>query len=150
LFYGYRDLYYRGPSPITKKETKMTDFIERLENVKRVLEAMDPHEREKHFNMEMWGRRTDCGTVGCAAGHASLDPWFQENGFKGRINPAGNIELWDDEFGWTVFSRRKVTNFFGKAGVDIFLDDTLRSVETVIAELDRAILTLRETEKAVP
>ena len=62
-------------------------LIERWENGLRVLKAMDPHEREKHFNMALWGKKTDCGTLACAAGHMSLDPWFRRRGFASVWRP---------------------------------------------------------------
>ncbi len=63
-------------------EVSVVQLIERWQNGLRVLQSMDPHEREKHFNMALWGRKTDCGTVACAAGHFSLDPWFVTLGFS--------------------------------------------------------------------
>lgn len=68
-------------------------IIERWENVLRVLTSMTRHEREHHFAMTIWGTKTSCGTVGCAAGHCSLDPWFRKRGFKGEwaTNPYSTL-----------------------------------------------------------
>lgn len=37
---------------------------------------------QNRFNMHRFAVPTDCGTVGCIAGHCAQDPWFQERGFK--------------------------------------------------------------------
>lgn len=60
-------------------------IIERWENVLRVLTSMTRHERNRHFEMIDWGRKTSCGTIACAAGHCSLDPWFRRRGFSGEF-----------------------------------------------------------------
>jgi hypothetical protein len=49
--------------------------IENLKQLRRVVEAVP----EGQFDMEWFGKKTDCGTVCCAAGWAALDPWFQAN-----------------------------------------------------------------------
>jgi len=51
-------------------------YLERWEQALCVLDGLTPHERENHFNMGTWGRRTECGTNACLAGHCSLNPWF--------------------------------------------------------------------------
>jgi hypothetical protein len=61
-------------------------YIERLEQLIRVLRGLSPHERRKHWDMSSWGYKSDCGTVACAAGHAGMDPWFTRRGF--RLFPA--------------------------------------------------------------
>lgn len=60
----------------------------RWERVETVLAGMSEHEIDNHFNMGVWGRKTDCGTVGCAAGQCALDPWFKRRGFGLRFKPA--------------------------------------------------------------
>jgi hypothetical protein len=72
--------------PKTKAE-----LIERWENVRRVLTSLSPHDAAEHFDMADWGRKTECGTVGCAAGLCSLDPWFQERKFKAEMSPFGQL-----------------------------------------------------------
>lgn len=57
-------------------------YIERFENLIRVMNGLSEHERIKHFNMRTWGTETECGTACCAAGFCGLDPWFNEQGFK--------------------------------------------------------------------
>lgn len=101
------------------------ELIERWQNVHRVLDAMPEHERQKHWDMSIWGRQTDCGTIACAAGHCGLDAWFRERGFKldflGRESRISNVP-----------------DFFGLEGTSrIFWDSTQRPVETVIDEVRR-------------
>jgi hypothetical protein len=57
-------------------------YIERFEQLIRVLRGLSPHERRKHFNMRNWGIETECGTTACAAGFCGLDPWFRRRGFR--------------------------------------------------------------------
>jgi hypothetical protein len=57
-------------------------YIERFEQLIRVLRDLPRHERRKHFNMYNWGVETECGTTACAAGFCGLDPWFRRRGFK--------------------------------------------------------------------
>lgn len=56
--------------------------VERWEKVYEVLQKLTPHQQRKHFYMGYWGYKTECGTIGCAAGLCALDPWFIERGFK--------------------------------------------------------------------
>lgn len=110
---------------ITKKQR-----IERWENVLRVLRALTPHERKKHFDMAWWGRKTDCGTIACAAGHCGMDPWFRKRGFR--------LSFVKGDEGGEVPS---VTDFFGFTGAhDIFLNSNARPVSQVIKEV-RAHIT---------
>lgn len=101
------------------------ELIERWRNVHRVLNAMPEHERQKHWDMSIWGKQTECGTVACAAGHCGLDAWFRERGFKldfrGHESRISNVP-----------------DFFGLEGTSrIFWDSTQRPVETVIDEVHR-------------
>lgn len=57
-------------------------YIERFEQLIRVLRGLSRHEREKHLDMNTWGEETECGTTCCAAGFAGLDPWFKRRGFS--------------------------------------------------------------------
>ena len=47
----------------------------------RCIENLTPHERKHHFDMGDWIQETECGTVGCAAGHCGLDPNIRKQGF---------------------------------------------------------------------
>jgi hypothetical protein len=60
---------------------RILDRIERYRQLIRVMRGLSKHERERHFDMESWGRKTPCGTTMCAAGFCGVDPWFQERGF---------------------------------------------------------------------
>lgn len=120
----------------TWDELKKAQQVERWENVVRVLKALTPHQREKHWDMSDWGKTTDCGTVACAAGHCGLDPWFRRRGFQlnfikcncGEPNCAERLDF-------------DVEGFFGVEGSDqIFygsgsVDDVIARVETYIEEL---------------
>jgi hypothetical protein len=120
--------------------------IERWEQAVRVLEGLDEHTRTQHWDMGVWGRRTPCGTVACAAGHCGLDPWFRERGLQLNMylfnidaedNP-DNYDLDPDTF--------DVAGFFGYFGSrDIFWNGTPRPVETVIEEMKAFIQRLRNT-----
>lgn len=107
--------------------------IERWENVIRVLRALTPHERRKHWDMSDWGRKTDCGTIGCAAGHCGMDPWFTRRGFKLVFTPGGYGHMSKDP-----------EQFFDSWGVDhIFHDSTKRPVGVVIKEIQQHIKNIK-------
>jgi len=109
------------------------ELIERWENVPRVLDAMTEHERQKHWDMSVWGRITECGTVHCAAGRCGLDPWFRDRGFKFDFDPNGEPQI------------SNVMPFFGAEGSSrIFLDSSRRPVETVIEEVRNYTLELQK------
>lgn len=74
---------------MTTRKTETQKQIERFENLIRVMRSLTKHERRKHFDMNRWGVKTECGTVMCAAGHCMMDPWFKRRGFKAKF-------LWDD------------------------------------------------------
>jgi hypothetical protein len=79
------------------------DLIVRWENVERVLDSLPMHERRKHFSMEMWGQKTECGTVACAAGHCGLDPWFRRRGLQLNFNYRGEATGRNgDDFGYDM------------------------------------------------
>jgi hypothetical protein len=107
--------------------------IERWQNVLRVLRALTPHERKRHFDMSWWGLKTDCGTVACAAGHCGMDPWFRRRGFKLRFGKDAKIG-----------ESPSVTEFFGFEGAHgIFLNSTIRPVGLVIKEIRQHIKNLK-------
>lgn len=87
--------------------------VERWERVRHVLRSMSQHQIDKHFDMADWLQVNDCGTVGCAAGHCSLDPWFNRRGFS--------AVLYDGKYfkGFTMNS----SDFFGNDGCQaVFVD----------------------------
>jgi hypothetical protein len=111
--------------------------IERWENVLRVLRAMTPHERRKHFKMDTWGDKTECGTIACAAGRCGLDPYFRKRGFKLDFTYDKDFDEWDADL-------RDVGEFFGFNGSsEIFFDGTIRTVGTVAREVIEYIKFLK-------
>lgn len=109
------------------------ELIERWSNAGRVLAEMPEHERQNHWDMGTWGKKTDCGTIACAAGHCGLDPWFREHGFK-TVFPKGSREA----------RMPNVPDFFGVEGSSrIFYNAHQRPVETVIDEVRSYIAELQ-------
>lgn len=109
----------------------MEQKIERWENVERVLKALTPHERRKHWDMSQWGIKTDCGTVACAAGHCAMDTWFKRRGLKPFWWIDGVMDLHPEDF-------------FGEDGSnDIFYNSTIRPVSKVIREVRAYIKRLK-------
>ncbi len=99
------------------------ELVERWGQGVRVLECLPEHERERHWDMGVWGRVTACGTIACAAGHCGQDPWFRERGFK--------LDFIDDSA-----EISDVEAFFGSEGAQrIFMNSKPRPVETVIEEM---------------
>jgi len=100
---------------------------------------MTDHVINHHFDMNSWVRNTDCGTVGCAAGHCALDPWFKDRGFGISFTADGK---W---LGWDTYGPE---SFFGSYGYnEIFLgsfDDTpagnQRRPRAIHAAVKRAIV----------
>jgi hypothetical protein len=112
---------------------EQSELIERWSNTDRVLDAMTEHERQHHWDMSTWGRKTDCGTVACAAGTCGLDAWFRERGFK-TVFPLGSTEA----------RTPPVADFFGLEGSErIFYNAQQRPVETVIEEVRTYVTELR-------
>lgn len=113
--------------------------IERWENVLRVLRALTPHQRRRHWNMGFFASVTDCGTVACAAGHCAFDPWFRRRGFAMDRKRIDAEYLTDgSNIGYTV------PYFFGKEGSDdIFFKTDRRPVREVIKEVLAYIKSLR-------
>lgn len=127
-------------------ECTLAQKIERWENVIRVLQSLTPHERKRHFEMAIFGEKTDCGTRACAAGFCSLDPWFRRRGFKFKFTRLGDMVVDsddpDEEMGdFTV-------NFFGEDGSEaIFFNGNTekasRPVSQVIKEVKAYIKELK-------
>lgn len=117
-------------------EVRRAQLVERWENCLRVLENMSEHDRTQHWNMSLYMKTTACGTIGCAAGHCSMDPWFQEQGLKPE-------KSWDGY--WYLPDNIDLDTFFGYRGSrDIFHNYTKRSVEDVIEEVRIHIEWLKE------
>jgi len=116
--------------PLDKK------YIERLEQVIRVLKELKP---EKKFGIHTW---MTCGTKACACGWAGSDPWFMERGFKTRRR--------DGVAEYNIFydiheGREAAQVFFGISRVDfshLFLSawyDADVTKEDVISRIERFI-----------
>ena len=124
--------------------TKQERLVERWENVLRVLRALTPHQRKKHWDMQTYGEVTECGTIACAAGHCAFDPWFRRRGFSAK--PVKSNLPWDFLHGGThvVEIMTPVNRFFGDEGAEnIFYNSTQRSVGTVIKEVQAHIKKLK-------
>lgn len=119
----------------TFDQSSQAQKILRWQNVLRVLNALTPHERKKHFDMGSWGQKTECGTVACAAGHCGLDPWFRRQGFKmnfktlhGRDYTGGKTK---DII--SVFPERNPNQFFGNRGMQaVFVNGAIETVPEAI------------------
>lgn len=137
-------------------------LIERWEQVARVLEELPPHAKRRHFDMGTFGMETDCGTIACAAGHCSLDPWFRRRGFSAQlVGDKGDRDL-EPTKGRTW--SHMVERFFGVPdeapsmydddewpryelltdGVNIFYDGRSRPVTVVVKEIRAYIQRLRK------
>lgn len=54
-------------------------YVERLTRLAELVEKIPVEE----FEMSAWFKTgPSCGTIGCAAGWAALDPWFQDQGLR--------------------------------------------------------------------
>lgn len=116
------------------KKTPNETMIARWENAARVLQSMSPHEKRRHFDMRTWGEKTDCGTVACAAGHCSLDPWFRRRGFTSAFNEEGGLD----------FTKLEPEEFFdGRGFGTIFLNTRQRSVSVVVKEIREHVRWLK-------
>lgn len=110
-------------------------LIERWTQCLRVLANLSPHEREEHFNMSEYLATTACGTVGCAAGHCSMDPWFHEQGLIPYENSDGS---------WYLPHNVNLDDFFGRRGSrDIFHNYKHRPIEHVMEEIREHIEWLK-------
>ena len=96
---------------MNEKKIPAKILIKRLQRAYKIMDKMTPHERRKHFDMGKWGQKTECGTVGCLAGHCGLDPWFKKEGFEFRFDkkPDSNGRF----YGGFVGGWRKPEQFFG-------------------------------------
>jgi hypothetical protein len=118
------------------KELPKAQRVERWQHVVETLKRLTPHQREKHWDMSDWGRKTDCGTVACAAGHCGLDPWFRRRGFKLDF-----VKCDCGDVGCETVKLTDVEEFFGVEGTDaIFygsgsVDDVIARVEQYVEEL---------------
>lgn len=128
--------------------------LERWENALRVLRDMPRHERRKHWDMSLFGEKTDCGTVACAAGHCGLDPWFRRRGFQLNFE---KVVYDDGSADYRIANRtdkkgpvddirfeEDVDDFFGSGAEYIFFNGLPRPVGKVILEIRHHIKALQE------
>lgn len=93
---------------------------ERCEKAITTLRALKLPKGAK-FDMGGWGRHdvdhapaehNYCGTVACAAGWLSLDPWFQRHGLRGEFDALGLLHPFGCKQGF-VRMWELLHNFFG-------------------------------------
>lgn len=136
----------------TRSAKRNAKLLERWKNVERVLKGLSKHERTRHWRMDTWGMPTACGTSCCAAGHCSLDPWFQEQGFKGEVVDIGKDWKGRPTLVFQINGNRfrsinaVVHRFFGKKHAnEIFFntgvsyDEVLKSVHQKVRELRKLV-----------
>jgi hypothetical protein len=120
------------------------EYIERYRQLIRVMRGLSPHKRREHFNMRIWGQRTECGTVACAAGHAAQDAWFKDQGFllvQNLYEEASRqlIVTYQGRRGWGA-----IEGFFGPSYAPVHpvfmapmdIDGVIRAAEKEIAKLE--------------
>ncbi len=95
----------------------LTTTVGKLKHLRHVVERIPP----ELFNISLLQVKTDCGTIGCIAGHAALDDHFRQSGmafdkqgfsFKGRYGCGFGTPLgeafgitWGDAFEMCTGSR---------------------------------------------
>lgn len=98
-------------------DCSLKEKIQRWKELDKMLCALTPHERKHHFDMGVWGVKTECGTIGCAAGLAGLNPWFRRRGLQMNFTHVG--DSYNDSF-----IRLQPEEFFGEVGYNIILTTT--------------------------
>src|SRR5437660_12210600 len=99
---------------MTKKELRT--YALRFKQLIRVLKALTPHQRKKHFIMSDWTKETSCGTARCAAGYAAVDPWFIRRGSQLAFDSqAVEVPGFDRVEQWSA-----ITAFCGELPLDRF------------------------------
>jgi hypothetical protein len=71
--------------------------ISRLKLLADKLDTVQPFE----FNLGVWFRQNDCGTVGCAVGWACQVPELQEEG----LHLKNSIPIYQDRYAWEAVLR---------------------------------------------
>jgi hypothetical protein len=123
-------------------EITIREKIVRVQHLERVLVNLTPHQIKEHFDMGDWVYNPNvdgeakappiCGTSACAAGWASLDPWFRRNGFTSQIHCStftDNVENGEDKLVTSfdhAFNGMEPANFFGDSiNENIFTNNEL-------------------------
>lgn len=99
-------------------EISQDEQIERFENAVRVMTKMKPHVRARHFDMGVWGKRTKCGTIACAAGHCALDGWFRKQGLtlKALDKDLGSLRFFGNDAHNSIFVSSALIDLTGTKG----------------------------------
>lgn len=109
--------------------------IERMNELLRVLDEIKDEINtigsDKQFDISEWLKfNNECGTVGCAIGYASIDPWFNDHGFK-----LNEIILSERPHYVPIYKNKNDITFSGFTAVseffDISLDDTYKLFDNV-------------------
>jgi len=135
-------------------ELTHSERVDRWEHAIKVIDGLNQHEREKHFDMGDWGRETECGTVACAAGHCGLDPKFRQDGFQMNFETKQYLDGYEYR---TLKFTTQPEDFFGKtASNDIFtngdiliIDDPLESHAAVIKAMKAYLEELKAKASCV-
>lgn len=111
------------------------------DNLTRLVDGLiglrqDPEEVER-FTMEVWARRTACGTVGCAVGTASVKGWIP------GLRMVGNAPLFEPtgEFSWYAVmaafdvSKDEAQWLFSRRAYSEEICDGLRALDAVITRI---------------
>lgn len=86
--------------------------LNRLESILRDIAI-----RKLPFDLNFWWEKHDCGFAGCAIGYASVDPVFNDLGFKNQIIDLdclwkGYTPTFQREYGATRTGQYAVQEFF--------------------------------------
>jgi hypothetical protein len=116
--------------------------VECLEQLKRVVRERP----DELFDMSIFGRKTSCGTVCCAAGSAALDPWFLANTGIALALPVTKLDSESFVFNFPFGMDDRLADVFGISKDYmrlLFYEGTTTSrpvtKEMVIANIDRIL-----------
>lgn len=116
----------------------------RLRQMIRVLETLP---KDHVFDLEGWGNPCGCQTVVCACGAATLDPWFNKQGFI-SVSLYNYLPVYKQDMGWEAvkkffqLSKKDAQYLFSYASYD-----NLNDPKPVIYRLKR-FLTRKDLTKA--
>ena len=132
---------------MTKKELRT--YALRFKQLIRVLKALTPHQRKKHWIMSDWTKQTSCGTARCAAGYAAVDPWFTRRGFHlaSGLNPLEGEDI-GPRFG-SADHWEAIRAFFGELPTDGFDTHREHVQHPVFAAPDTVTEVIRAAEKRI-
>ncbi len=117
--------------------------VARWKGVLRVLQGLTRHQRTKHFDMFIWLSETECGTVGCIAGHCALDARFAKQGFVATLRRS----RFSEEDG--VWNMPDAELFFGPAGEsEVFTNEKIRTYGEAVRAVKKFIKRLENGDDA--